>query len=330
MSEPLKLAVGDRVVYPNQGLCTVTGIDVKEVAGQRLSFVTLQREEDGSKIMTPEANVNSVGVRKLADAATVTTVFAFLKSDSDKASLDWKARARTNVERMAIGGLMGLAEVVKGLQVLSELRPLPTKERELYNSARHLLVAEIAAALKIPECDAEDAVDVILFPPGKERPKRTAAEFAVGGEDELGMDGDLLGLDGEEPVEDEAAEGEGEAKSDEDAEGGDDEAPAKKPAKGKAPAKAKAKVIVEDEDDDEDDDDDDEPKRSVVSDVEVTTPTGSPLVELSAPKKRGRPPKPKPDGPPPEPKKRGRPPKPKPEGPPPEPKKRGRPPKLKK
>ena len=45
-------------------------------------------------------------------------------------------------------GLLGLAEVVKGLQVLSELRPLPTKERELYDDARHLLVSEIAAASK--------------------------------------------------------------------------------------------------------------------------------------------------------------------------------------
>ena len=52
-------------------------------------------------------------------------IFAFLKSDSDKADLDWKQRARTNVERMTQGGMIGLAEVVKGLQVLSELRPLP-------------------------------------------------------------------------------------------------------------------------------------------------------------------------------------------------------------
>ena len=29
----LQLAVGDRVVYPKQGVCRVTGIDVKEVAG---------------------------------------------------------------------------------------------------------------------------------------------------------------------------------------------------------------------------------------------------------------------------------------------------------
>ena len=318
----LKLVVGDRVVYPNQGLCKVTGIETREVAGQKLTMVNLLREEDGAKVMVPEAKVVSIGVRKVSSADEVEKVLSFIRSDSDKASLDWKARARTNVERMATGGLLGLAEVVKGLQVLSELRPLPTKERELYNDARHLLVAEMAASLSVLECDAEDTIDALLFPVGKERPKRTAEEFrAMGGDDDdLGLDGDLLGGgiddDGaaaeEEPQEAEAAEGEegeeGEAKPAAKKE--------KKPAKSAASGREAATQPQE------------PLKKSVISDVDVTMPQGSPLAAEPVKRKRGRPPKPKPEGPPPEPKKRGRPPKPKPEGPPPEPKKRGRPPKA--
>ncbi len=310
MAEGLSLAVGDRVVYPNQGLCKVIGIETKDIAGQKLKMVTLSREEDGAKVMVPEAKVVAIGVRKVADADEVNRVFAFLKSDSDKASLDWKARARTNVEKMATGGLMGLVEVVKGLQVLSELRPLPTKERELYNDARHLLIAELSASLKISEADAEDTVDVVLFPPGKERPKRLAEEFrTVGeGEDDLGLEGDLLGIDGdaaEEPAEAEEKPEEGSGEEAEEGEEGE-EKPKKKPA-----AAAKGKP-------------------SILSDLEVTAPAASPIAE-PAPRKRGRPPKPKPlvTEPPPPPKKRGRPPKPKPvEVAPPEPKKRGRPPKA--
>ena len=63
---PLTLAVGDRVVYPNQGVCRVTGVESKEVAGQTLTFVTMKREEDGAVVMVPEAKVRSIGVRKVA------------------------------------------------------------------------------------------------------------------------------------------------------------------------------------------------------------------------------------------------------------------------
>ncbi|NOK06634.1 MULTISPECIES: CarD family transcriptional regulator [Myxococcus] len=307
-SASLQLAVGDRVVYPNQGVCRVSAIDVKEVAGQKLTFVTMRREEDGAVVMVPEGKVLAIGVRKVASAEDVEAIFAFLRSDSDKADLDWKQRARTNLDRMTQGGIMGLAEVVKGLQVLSELRPLPTKERELYDNARHLLVTEVAAALGTAEVNAEDAIDIVLFPPGRERPKRTAAEFQRE-EGDLDLDSDLLGLDSDldlpsdeepsEPSEEEEASEEGES---EEAASSEEGAPKKRGR----PPKAKTEATEG--------------------------------AEPAAPKKRGRPPKPKPEATaegaePPAPKKRGRPPKPKPpevEGAAPAaPKKRGRPPKVK-
>src|SRR5690242_1172814 len=318
---PLTLVVGDRVVYPNQGVCRVTSVESKEVAGQTLTFVTMKREEDGAVVMVPEAKVRSIGLRKVAVRADVDRVFSFLRSDSDKANLDWKQRARTNVERMSQGGLMGLAEVVKGLQVLSELRPLPTKERELYDNARHLLVSELAAALDIPECNAEDAIDVVLFPPGRERPKRTAAEFKVRGEgdDDLGLDADLLGLDGdldlppdEEEAPPEEEESSEEAGDEAEGEGDEDESkPRKKAAAGEGADAA--------------------PKKR--GRPPKPKPEGAEAAADAAPKKRGRPPKPKPEGAEAAaaaPKKRGRPPKPKPEGAEAAaPKKRGRPPKAK-
>src|SRR5215475_1239784 len=92
----LTLAVGDRVVYPNQGVCRVSGVESKEVAGQTLTFVTMKREEDGAVVMVPQSKVQSIGLRKVATGDDVHEIFAFLKSDSDKADLDWKQRARTN------------------------------------------------------------------------------------------------------------------------------------------------------------------------------------------------------------------------------------------
>ncbi|WP_420067686.1 CarD family transcriptional regulator [Stigmatella aurantiaca] len=260
MPEGLQLSVGDRVVYPNQGVCLISAIEVKEVAGQKLTFVTMRREEDGAVVMVPQAKVQAIGVRKVAGPAEVEQIYAFLRSDSDKADLDWKQRARTNLDRMTQGGILGLAEVVKGLQVLSELRPLPTKERELYDNARHLLVTEVAAALSIPEVNAEDSIDIVLFPPGKERPKRTVAEFKVRGEDDedLGLDGDLLGLDSELDLPAEEEEAPAEEEPAEEPAGDEDEEAA--PKKAKAPAEEEG--------------------------AEGETPK----------RKRGRPPKPKPEG----------------------------------
>lgn len=314
MPDMTSLAVGDRLVYPNQGLCSVTEIKTEEIAGQKLTFVSLVIIETGARVKVPKDKLEKNGVRRVSSADDVKKVVEYLRSDSEKASLDWKKRARENTARLTEGGLLGLAEVVKGLQVLSELRPLPPKERELYNDARHLFVEELSAAMGVPSADAEDAFDILLFVPGKDRPKRTAEEFqGLGGEDdELGLGGDLIGLDGEEPEGAEAEKSEEGEESSEEGEGDEGE-PKKKPKAAAAPKAPKG-------------------KRSLLSDLEVTMPATAAL-EAPAPKKRGRPPKPKPEvtEPPPPPKKRGRPPKPRPATtePPPPPKKRGRPPKAK-
>ena len=168
MAESLSLSVGDRLVYPNQGLCTVTEIKNEKIAGHELVFVSLVILETGAKVKVPQEKMVKNGVRRVSTADDVKAVFDFLKGESEKASLDWKKRARDNTARLSEGGLLGLAEVVKGLQVLSELRPLPPKEREQYNDARHLFVEELAAALAISPRPTPKTRSTSCFSPSAE------------------------------------------------------------------------------------------------------------------------------------------------------------------
>lgn len=262
ITEAAVLKAGDRVVYPNQGVCRVTGIEVKEIAGQRLELVRMEREEDGAAVMVPRNKVASIGLRRVASQEYVEGVFHYLAAQYDDPELDWKIRHRDNADRLITGGVLGIAEVVKGLHSLSRIRPLPTKEREQYDNARHLLVAEISAALDIPPSLAEDYVDFALMPPAGtkfqlkpppkpvELPVRLSrrkpvvrAEEEIGLED-LGLElGEMAELgeaaEGEEKAEGEAAEGQ--AAEGEAGEAAEAAAPAEAPARGGKPARAEKK-----------------------------------------------------------------------------------------
>ncbi len=168
------LKPGDRVVYPKQGVYRVTGLEQKDIAGQRLEFVKMTREEDGASVLVPLGKVATIGLRRVATADDIEGVFHYLGATYGDPELDWKVRHRDNVERLIAGGVLGVAEVVKGLHSLSRLRPLPAKERELYDSSRHLLVNEISVALGVPDVIAEDYVDFALMPPsGVKLPLKT-------------------------------------------------------------------------------------------------------------------------------------------------------------
>ncbi|MFY3744705.1 CarD family transcriptional regulator [Anaeromyxobacter sp. Red801] len=160
-----ELKPGDRVVYPNQGVCAVVGWEVKDIAGQKLELVRMTREEDGAAVMVPKGKVPSIGLRRVATGAQMEGVFHYLGAVYDDPELDWKIRHRDNADRLIAGGVLGVAEVVKGLHSLSRLRPLPTKEREQYDNARHLLVHEVSVSLGVPPGLAEDYIDYALMPP---------------------------------------------------------------------------------------------------------------------------------------------------------------------
>jgi RNA polymerase-interacting CarD/CdnL/TRCF family regulator len=262
-----ELKIGDRVVYPNQGVCAVVAFKEMEVGGTQLQFVTVKREEDGALVHVARNKVPSIGLRRVASADQMEGVFHYLAAQFDDPELDWKVRHRDNADRLIAGGVLGVAEVVKGLHSLSRLRPLPTKERELYDNARHLLVHEVAGSLGVPPVLAEDYVDYALMPPAgvkfqlkppptpvllpsrpkKRRPTVVEEEDDLGLAD-LGLDIDLAGaLEGAAPVEGEegAAEGEaakpeGEAAGDEGGEAGAAGARAAKPGKPGKPAKGAA------------------------------------------------------------------------------------------
>ncbi|HYY52736.1 MAG TPA: CarD family transcriptional regulator [Myxococcales bacterium] len=212
------LHIGDRVVYPNQGICRITGVETKHIAGQNWEVVTLSREEDGATVMVPKAKVMGIGLRKVADVAAIDRVFDELSTPNLDPQLDWKVRHRENADRMSGGGLFGTVEVLKGLHALSRVRPLPQKERELYDNARHLLVGEIAAAMNIPLHVAEDNLDYALWPPegmtrkGKALPPATlgppSPARVASAEDDLGFEDEEMGEEETPAAEPAADEGE--------------------------------------------------------------------------------------------------------------------------
>ncbi|ABS26986.1 CarD family transcriptional regulator [Anaeromyxobacter sp. Fw109-5] len=165
IADAAELRPGNRVVYPNQGVCEVVGVEEKDIAGQKLQLVRMRREEDGAAVLVPRNKVPSIGLRRVATGEQIEGVFHFLAAQFEDPELDWKVRHRDNADRLIAGGVLGVAEVVKGLHSLSRIRPLPAKEREQYDNARHLLVHEVAVSLGVPPALAEDYIDYALMPP---------------------------------------------------------------------------------------------------------------------------------------------------------------------
>ena len=154
--------IGDKVVYPNQGVGTIENISSRSFGAQFEKFYLLRLVYSSMTVMVPFSNVNIIGLRKVTRNAEITRVLAFLASGSCRFHADWKSRFKENSEKMLSGSLLCVAEVLKGLLLLQIEKPLSFREKKMLDRARHMLVTELTMARRIPEIESVAALQKAL------------------------------------------------------------------------------------------------------------------------------------------------------------------------
>jgi CarD family transcriptional regulator len=148
--------VGDKAVYPGQGVGEVMGIEHKEVAGQRQSFYVLKILDNGMKIMIPINKVNQVGLREIIDENAVRQVYSILKEKEISVdSTTWNRRFREYMEKIKTGSVFEIASVLRDLYLLKGDKDLSFGERKMLDTARSLLIKELSLAKCCDEQDIE-------------------------------------------------------------------------------------------------------------------------------------------------------------------------------
>ena len=136
--------VGDKIVYPNQGVGIVEQISNRNLTGQAETYYWLRLQTSGLRVMVPLTNVETVGLRRVAKSREVEVVLHYLNNGSCRSLQDWKNRFKENSEKMRTGSLQQVAEVFKSLLVLSQGKPLSFREKRMLERSWQLLVDEIA------------------------------------------------------------------------------------------------------------------------------------------------------------------------------------------
>jgi CarD family transcriptional regulator len=160
--------VGDKVVYPSQGVSVVESITEEELAGSTMNCYTLRLMSTESKVVVPVNNSVRVGLRPLSEEASVAGALERLSSAETNGVEDWKDRYRANLERIKTGDLDEIVDVLRCLAEVAGRKTLSFRERKMYDHARQLLVVETAVVQdrEIPEVEKEidDALGQPLEP----------------------------------------------------------------------------------------------------------------------------------------------------------------------
>ena len=158
-----EFAIGDKAVYPSQGVAEVVGIEQKEISGKMQRFYVLRVLESDNRIMVPTDKSGQVGLRRIAGEEEIDEVRQILRDKEVHVDRQtWNRRYRGFMEKIRSGSLFEVAEVFRDLYRLKGLKPLSFGERRMLDTARGLIVQELSVAQAEDEHKVEQELTQLL------------------------------------------------------------------------------------------------------------------------------------------------------------------------
>jgi CarD family transcriptional regulator len=148
----IQFKVGDKAVYPAQGVAEVVNIEEKDIAGNRQRFYVLRILDTDRKIMVPVSNASAVGLRQVISEQEIREIFDILRERTIAFdNQTWNRRYRGFMDKIKTGSIYDVAEVMRDLYRLKAEKSLSFGEKDMLEKARALIVKEIAIARRKTE-----------------------------------------------------------------------------------------------------------------------------------------------------------------------------------
>ena len=157
--------IGDKAVYPGHGVGVIEAIETKQISGKEQIFFILRIVDNGMTIMIPKDNVRAVGLREVIRKLDVSKVIHILKNrDVIVDNQTWNRRYREYMDKINTGSIYEIAEVLRDLHLLKTEKELSFGERKIMDTAKNLLVKELAIARDVKESDILREIKTIFGP----------------------------------------------------------------------------------------------------------------------------------------------------------------------
>ena len=158
----MSFQVGETVVYPHHGAALIEAIETRVIKGEEKQYLVLRVAQGDLTVRVPAENAEIVGVRDVVNEEGLSKVFDVLRAPHTEEPTNWSRRYKANLEKLASGNPLKVAEVVRDLWRRERERGLSAGEKRMLAKARQILVSELALAENTNEDKAEALLDEVL------------------------------------------------------------------------------------------------------------------------------------------------------------------------
>lgn len=136
-----RFRVGDTVVEPTLGICSVEGVRRMTVDGKTEDFYIFLSGK--ARVMVPKSQVEKRGIRKPMTEEDIKKLYATLRTPVSPARGDARQMYLNYRDIIKSGDPARICRLIRELHILSEMDDLKGKEKEIMEQAMTFLVDEI-------------------------------------------------------------------------------------------------------------------------------------------------------------------------------------------
>lgn len=135
--------IGTYVVCPGHGVGQVLNKEDKDIGGESKLFYIVKIISNGMTVMVPSDKKD--GLRELVSESEISEVFDLLNTHDVKVdNSTWNRRHRDYLAKVKTGSLVEIADVLRSLYLLKNMKKLSFGERKMMDQCKELIIKEIS------------------------------------------------------------------------------------------------------------------------------------------------------------------------------------------
>ena len=122
-------------------------IETEKEERNGIIYLKLESIVDNSTVLIPEDRSMELGLRHMESKENVLSALSLLSDSSIEIKKEWKQRINENQNLLREGSIVSISKVVNSLYRLQKTKALPSKEKQLYDTALLRLLDEASYVL---------------------------------------------------------------------------------------------------------------------------------------------------------------------------------------
>ena len=155
--------IGDKIVYPGQGIGVIDCIEEVEFKGEKQNYYKIDIINSTMKLKLPVNRVEFTNIRLISNSNEIDTDLSnfgdFIGNEEDIKISTAKERMMSNSKKIKEGTLNNYLDVICNLTQVKQVGNINANEKQVLNSTKSLVVDEISQSKDLSREEANEILE---------------------------------------------------------------------------------------------------------------------------------------------------------------------------